>query len=98
GCDPCANAIMHAEASDIDACGVRKEAKKHAMQRRIEGANVVGQKVVVVADTATTGNSQLTAVAALREAGAEVFGVATVVDRATGAADVIAAEDRKSVW
>src|SRR5699024_3560900 len=92
GADPVATAIMHAEGRDIDAFVVRKEAKKHGMQRRIEGANVVGQKVLVVEDTTTTGNSPLTAVAALREAGAEVVGVATVVDRATGAADVIAAE------
>ena len=92
GADPVATAIMHAEGRDIDAFVVRKEAKKQGMQRRIEGANVVGQKVLVVEDTTTTGNSPLTAVAALREAGAEVVGVATVVDRATGAADVIAAE------
>ncbi len=71
---------------------VRKEAKKHGMQRRIEGADVEGKKVLVVEDTTTTGNSPLTAVAALREAGAEVVGVATVVDRETGAGDVIAAE------
>ena len=45
-----------------------------------------------VEDTTTTGNSPLTAVAALREAGAEVVGVATVVDRATGADKVIADE------
>lgn len=91
GADPVATSIMHADGRDIDAFVVRKEAKKHGMQRRIEGANVVGQKVLVVEDTTTTGNSPLTAVAALREA-AEVVGVATVVDRATGAADVIAAE------
>lgn len=92
GADPVATSIMHADGRDIDAFVVRKEAKKHGMQRRIEGANIVGQKVLVVEDTTTTGNSPLTAVAALREAGAEVVGVATVVDRATGAADVIAAE------
>ena len=83
---------MHAEGRDIDAFVVRKEAKKHGMQRRIEGADVEGKKVLVVEDTTTTGNSPLTAVAALREAGAEVVGVATVVDRETGAGDVIAAE------
>ena len=92
GADPVATSIMHADGRDIDAFVVRKEAKKHGMQRRIEGANIVWQKVLVVEDTTTTGNSPLTAVAALREAGAEVVGVATVVDRATGAADVIAAE------
>ena len=57
-----------------------------------EGPDIVGKRVLVVEDTTTTGNSPLTAVAALREAGATVVGVATVVDRATGADDVIGAE------
>ncbi|MDU4570398.1 orotate phosphoribosyltransferase [Corynebacterium sp.] len=92
GADPVATSIMHADGRDIDAFVVRKEAKKHGMQRRIEGTDVEGKKVLVVEDTTTTGNSPLTAVAALREAGAEVVGVATVVDRDTGAGDVIAAE------
>ena len=92
GADPVATSIMHADGRDIDAFVVRKEAKKHGMQRRIEGTDVEGKKVLVVEDTTTTGNSPLTAVAALREAGASVVGVATVVDRETGAGDVIAAE------
>ncbi|MBB1055114.1 orotate phosphoribosyltransferase [Dietzia sp. B44] len=92
GADPVATAIMHAPGRPIDAFVVRKEAKKHGMQRRIEGPDIVGKRVLVVEDTTTTGNSPLTAVAALREAGAEVVGVATVVDRATGAGDVIRAE------
>ena len=92
GADPVATAVMHAEGRPIDAFVVRKEAKKHGMQRRVEGPDVVGKKVLVVEDTTTTGNSPLTAVAALRELGAEVIGVATVVDRATGADEVIRAE------
>lgn len=92
GADPVATSIMHAEGRPIDAFVVRKEAKKHGMQRRIEGPDITGKKVLVVEDTTTTGNSPLTAVAAVREAGAEVVGVATVVDRDTGAADVIRAE------
>lgn len=94
GADPVATSVMHAEGRPIDAFVVRKAAKAHGMQRRIEGpdADVVGRRVLVVEDTTTTGNSPLTAVRALREAGAEVVGVATVVDRATGAADVIRAE------
>ncbi|CAB0925217.1 orotate phosphoribosyltransferase [Corynebacterium diphtheriae] len=91
GADPVATSVMHADGREIHAFVVRKEAKKHGMQRRIEGPDVVGKKVLVVEDTTTTGNSPLTAVKALREAGAEVVGVATVVDRATGAAGVIAA-------
>ena len=41
--------------------------------------------MLVVEDTSTTGSSALTAVTALREAGAEVVGVAVIVDRDTGA-------------
>ena len=92
GADPVALSIMHADGRGIDAFVVRKEAKKHGMQRQIEGFNVEGQKVLVVEDTTTTGNSPLTAVKALRNAGAEVVGVATVVDRDTDAGAAIAAE------
>ena len=92
GADPVGLAIMHADGRDIDAFVVRKEAKKHGMQRQIEGFNVEGQKVLVVEDTTTTGNSPLTAVAALRKAGAEVVGETTVGDLNTGAGDAIAAE------
>ncbi|WP_018117883.1 orotate phosphoribosyltransferase [Corynebacterium mastitidis] len=90
GADPVAASVMHAGGREIDAFVVRKETKKHGMQRRIEGPDVTGKRVLVVEDTTTTGNSPLTAVEALREAGAEVVGVATVVDRATGADAVLA--------
>ena len=91
GADPVATAVMHA-GDDVDSFVVRKETKKHGMQRRIEGPDITGKRVLVVEDTTTTGNSPLTAVAAVRETGAVVAGVATVVDRATGAKDVIEAE------
>lgn len=92
GADPVATAIMHAPGRPIDAFVVRKSAKAHGMQRLIEGYDVAGRRVLVVEDTSTTGASPLTAVRAVREAGGEVVGVATVVDRATGAAEVIEAE------
>lgn len=95
GADPVATAMLHAAANDgaaLDAFVVRKSAKEHGMQRRIEGASVAGRRVLAVEDTSTTGGSVLTAVEALREAGAEVVGVATVVDRATGAREAIEAE------
>ncbi|WP_423202346.1 orotate phosphoribosyltransferase [Mycobacterium decipiens] len=91
GADPVATAIMHAPGRPIDAFVVRKSAKTHGMQRLIEGAEVSGQRVLVVEDTSTTGNSALTAVRAVQDAGGEVVGVATVVDRATGAAEAIEA-------
>jgi orotate phosphoribosyltransferase len=92
GADPVATAIMHAPGRPIDAFVVRKSAKTHGLQRLIEGSEVGGQRVLVVEDTSTTGASALTAVHAVREAGGEVIGVATVVDRATGAAEAVEAE------
>lgn len=95
GADPVACAMMHAAAASgevLDAFVVRKATKEHGMQRRIEGIEVAGQRVLAVEDTSTTGASVLTAVTALREAGAEVVGVATIVDRATGAREAIEAE------
>ncbi|HVF06477.1 MAG TPA: orotate phosphoribosyltransferase [Frankiaceae bacterium] len=95
GADPVATAMLHAAATRgraLDAFVVRKEAKAHGLQRRVEGPDVIGRRVLVVEDTSTTGGSPLTAVQALREAGADVVGVATIVDRATGAGEKIAAE------
>lgn len=92
GADPVATAIMHAPGRPIDAFVVRKSAKTHGMQKLIEGFDVAGARVLVVEDTSTTGASPLTAVRAVRDAGGVVVGVATVVDRATGAAEVIEAE------
>jgi len=60
---------------------VRKEGKAHGLQRRIEGPDVAGRRVLAVEDTSTTGSSVLTAVDALQEAGAEVVGVAVIVER-----------------
>ena len=51
---------------------VRKEAKGHGLGRRVEGGDVGGRTAVLVEDMVTTGGSSLSAVAALREAGAIV--------------------------
>ena len=95
GADPVATAMLHAAAAvgeRLDAFVVRKAEKAHGLQRRIEGAPVEGRRVLAVEDTNTTGGSVLTAVTALREAGAEVVGVAVIVDRDTGAKERIEAE------
>lgn len=84
GADPVASAMMHAAAArgrQLDAFVVRKESKRHGLQRRIEGPDVAGRRVLAVEDTSTTGGSVLTAVEALREAGAEVVAVAVIVER-----------------
>ena len=95
GADPVATAMLHAAAAAgdrLDAFVVRKAEKAHGLQRRIEGSPVAGRKVLAVEDTSTTGGSVLTAVQALREAGAHVVGVAVIVDRDTGARQAIEAE------
>jgi orotate phosphoribosyltransferase len=84
GADPVATAMMHVAAGNgrkIDAFVVRKAEKAHGLQRRIEGPDVKGRKVLAVEDTSTTGGSVLTAVEALNEAGAIVVGVAVIVER-----------------
>lgn len=87
GADPVASAMLHAAAAQgrhLDAFVVRKEGKAHGLQRRIEGPDVTDRDVVAVEDTSTTGGSVLTAVEALREAGARVSAVAVIVDRGAG--------------
>jgi orotate phosphoribosyltransferase len=92
GADPVATAMLHAASARgraLDAFVVRKGAKAHGLQREIEGPEVEGRRVLAVEDTSTTGGSVLTAVEALRRNGAEVVGVAVIVDR--GAGDAIRA-------
>src|SRR3954462_15487837 len=84
GADPVATSMMHAASAagrDVDSFVVRKAEKQHGLQRRIEGPDVAGRRVLAVEDTSTTGGSVLTAVDALQEAGAEVVGVAVIVER-----------------
>ena len=57
---------------------VRSGAKDHGRQNRIEGRLEKGQKVVVVEDLISTGGSVIEVVDALREAGAEVLGIASI--------------------
>ena len=90
GADPVATAMMHVAASkgrNLDSFVVRKAEKAHGLQRRIEGPDVKGRRVLAVEDTSTTGGSVMTAVEALKEAGAIVVGVAVIVER--GAAPLI---------
>lgn len=94
GADPVAVAMLHAAAAAgdrLDAFVVRKAQKEHGLQRQIEGSPVQGRRVLAVEDTSTTGGSVLTAVEALRRAGAEVVGVAVIVDRDTGARERVEA-------
>ncbi len=95
GADPIAAAILHQGAAvgrAYDAFVVRKEPKDHGRGRQVEGPDLAGRRVIVVEDTSTTGGSPLKAIEAVRKVGAEVVAVAVVVDRATGAKEIIEAE------
>ena len=57
---------------------VRSGAKDHGRQNQIEGKLEAGQKVVVIEDLISTGGSCIEVVNVLREAGAEVLGIASI--------------------
>ncbi len=95
GADPIAYALAYASAATrrpVRAFTVRKEAKSHGAGKLIEGPFQAGDRVVVIEDTVTTGNSARTAVAAVRAAGGEVIGVLALVDREEGGREALAAE------
>ena len=94
GADPIAAAVLHQGAArglSYDAFVVRKEPKDHGRGRQVEGPDLAGKRVIVPEDTSTTGGSPLAAIEALKKVGAEIAGVAVVVDRDTGAREVIEA-------
>jgi orotate phosphoribosyltransferase len=92
GADPIASAVLHQGAAlgkTYDAFVVRKEPKDHGRGRQVEGPDLEGKRVIVLEDTSTTGGSPLAAARALEKVGAIVVAVAVVVDRATGAQQII---------
>ncbi len=87
-------AVAHARGRKLPAFFVRKQAKEHGTRSLIEGLarseSMSGKRVVVVEDVTTTGGSAIKAAEALRDAGAEIVRVITVVDRQDGAAEAFA--------
>lgn len=101
GADPVVSAVQHAAASrglDLDAFLVRKESKGHGMRRQVEGPDIDGRRVVILEDTSTTGNSPLRAAEVASDHGAQVVGIATIVDRDTGARQAIEKAGWPYVW
>jgi orotate phosphoribosyltransferase len=94
GADPIAAAVLHqgvALGKSYNAFVVRKEPKDHGRGKQVEGPELEGKRVIVLEDTSTTGGSPLKAAEALERIGAEIAAVAVVVDRDTGAQQVIEA-------
>lgn len=72
------HAAIAAEILRLPMGYVRAQAKDHGRNNLIEGAAVDGKKVVVVEDLISTAGSAIDVVAALREAGAQVLGIASL--------------------
>jgi len=100
GADPVAYAISYASAEApplIRAFTVRKEIKSHGTGQLIEGAFASGDRCVVVEDVITTGASALRAVQTIRDAGGDVIGVLSVIDRQAGGREVLEGSDLQVV-
>ncbi|HEV2774788.1 MAG TPA: orotate phosphoribosyltransferase [Solirubrobacteraceae bacterium] len=84
-----------AGGADVKGFFVRKEAKAHGLARRIEGPLLTpGDRCLVVEDVVSTGGSTIVAIEALQEAGHEICGVVSVLDRLAGGGERIAAAAR----
>src|SRR5438067_3866643 len=84
GADPVACAAL-AGGADVKAFFVRKDAKAHGLQRRIEGPALAAEdRCLVVEDVVTSGGSTLAAIEALHDAGHQICGVLSVLDRLAG--------------
>ena len=81
-----------AGGADVKAFFVRKEAKAHGLQRRVEGPPLdPAERCLIVEDVVTTGGSTLQAIDAVRDAGHEIVGVVAILDRLAGGAERIRA-------
>jgi orotate phosphoribosyltransferase len=80
-----------AGGAEVKAFFVRKEAKQHGLQRRVEGPPLEqGERCLIVEDVVTTGGSTVQAIEAVRAEGHDVCGVVAVLDRLAGGAQAIA--------
>lgn len=91
GADPIIGAIaalVHIDGRQVNTFIVRKEPKKHGMEKFIEGPQICeGDRVVIIEDVVTTGSSVLKAVEAVRKTGGEVSRIIALVDRLEGATE-----------
>jgi orotate phosphoribosyltransferase len=79
-----------AGGADVKAFFVRKEAKAHGLQRKIEGPPLEpGERCLIVEDVVTSGGSTVKAIEAVRAEGHVVVGVVSILDRLAGGADAI---------
>lgn len=88
----------HQAGRTLEGFFVRKEAKKHGSQERIEGVLKAGMRVAVLDDVLTTGGSVLQAIGEIEKAGAEVAAVLCIVDRLEGAREALAKYEYRPIF
>lgn len=81
---------FHQGGRTLEGFFVRKQAKSHGSQERVEGVLTPGMRVAVLDDVLTTGGSVLQAIAEIEKVGAQVAAVVCIVDRLEGAREAIA--------
>ena len=99
GAVPIAGAVAqlsYIDGSPMQAFFVRKKPKEHGAKLSVEGLmpgeSLRGKRVVIVEDVTTTGGSAMKAIEAVRDAGAEIAFVLSIVDREEGATEAFAAQ------
>jgi orotate phosphoribosyltransferase len=78
------------EGRPLEAFFVRKQAKGHGSQERVEGLVKAGDRVAMLDDVFTQGNSVLQAITEVERLGAQVAAVSCIVDRLEGARERLA--------
>jgi orotate phosphoribosyltransferase len=94
GADPVATAIAytsHLRGEPLEAFVVRKAPKEHGTMQWIEGNVKKGDKVLIVEDVITTGNSIITAIKRSKECGLRVMGALALIDRQEGGKEAVEA-------
>ena len=93
GAIPIATAVAlryHHAGRPMEGFFVRKQAKGHGSQERVEGVLRPGDRVLVVEDVVTSGESVLQAIGEVEKAGGKVVAVSCIVDRLEGGAERLA--------
>lgn len=101
GAIPMATAAVqryHQESRTLEGFYVRKQAKAHGSQERIEGLVKPGWRVAMVDDVFTQGNSVQQAITEVEAAGAVVAAVICIVDRLEGARERLAKYEYRPIF
>jgi orotate phosphoribosyltransferase len=101
GAIPMATAAVlryHEAGKSVEGFFVRKQTKSHGSQERVEGRVQSGDRVVVIDDVLTTGESVAQAIAEVEKLGALVLRVVCIVDRLQGASERLANHDFRPLF